>query len=363
VTHPVTRPARRSGSGGASGRGGPGDDPRHDGSDRVPREPYTPPYDLVQLHAPDGPLRARADPTAADPAGTGPAKRPMTFAARSGGGAPPSRLRRFTREYGWRAYAIPLLTVLTFLAVMDVARGDGGNTNQAGSPTAGENGNKAQPGPPPVAKGNSTGIFVDSPPAGDLNAALPATALPPGGRYSLQGGNRFDVVPGTSKVYGTAGPLQRYTVEIEAGVAEDGPAVAATVEQILGNPHSWGAGGRMRLQRVDSGEVQFRVSLTSSLTVRKLCGYTLPFETSCYNGGLARAVINDARWVRGAVAYGTNINAYRTYVINHEVGHSFGHGHLLCPKAGALAPVMMQQTLGVTTPGVGACRTNPWPYP
>jgi hypothetical protein len=99
------------------------------------------------------------------------------------------------------------------------------------------------------------------------------------------------------------------------------------------------------------------------MTVRKLCGYTLPYETSCYNGDLGRAVINDGRWVRGAVAYAADVPAYRNYVINHEVGHSFGRGHQACKKAGALAPVMMQQTLGLTTPGVGTCRANPWPYP
>jgi hypothetical protein len=286
----------------------------------------------------------------------------MTFAARSAGGRPPSRLRRFTREYGWRAYAIPLLTVATFLAVMDVARGNG-NDQASPPPTQAAGGHGAAAPGPPVAKSKTTGIYVDSPPAGDLNAKLPSTALPPGSPYSIDGGGRFDVVAGSSKVFGTAGPVQKFTVEIEAGVAEDGPAFAAAVVQILSNPHSWTHGGQMRLQRVDSGDVDFRVSLTSALTVRKLCGYSLPFETSCYNGDIGSAVINDARWVRGAVAYGTNITAYRTYVINHEVGHSFGHGHQQCPKAGALAPVMMQQTLGVTTPGVGACKTNPWPYP
>jgi hypothetical protein len=284
----------------------------------------------------------------------------MTFAARSSGGRPPGRLRRFVREYGWRAYAIPLLTVATFLAVMDAARGNG---TTAGRPAANAGSGGGAVADPPVTRPQANSIYVDSPPAGDLNAALPATALPRGSQYSIQGGGRFDVVPGTSKVYGKGGQLQRFTVEVEAGVAEDGPAFATAVERILSSPHSWGSGGRMTLQRVDSGPVDFRVSLTSSMTVRKLCGYTLPFETSCYNGALGRAVINDARWVRGAVAYGTDLAAYRTYVINHEVGHSFGRGHEPCRKAGSRAPVMMQQTLGLTTPGVGACRANPWPYP
>jgi Protein of unknown function (DUF3152) len=105
------------------------------------------------------------------------------------------------------------------------------------------------------------------------------------------------------------------------------------------------------------------VTLVSSMTVRRLCGYTLPFETSCYNGKLGRAIINDARWVRGAVAYGSDLAGYRTYVINHEVGHALGHAHQACPRDGALAPVMLQQTLGLQRPGGGQCRPNPWPYP
>jgi hypothetical protein len=169
-------------------------------------------------------------------------------------------------------------------------------------------------------------------------------------------------VPGTSKVFGS-GPLHRFTVELEAGVTDDGAAFAAAVEKTLADPHSWGHGGRASFQRIDTGVPDFRVTLTSSLTVRKLCGYDLPYETSCYNGDLARVVINDARWVRGAVAYKGNVALYRVYVVNHEVGHALGNGHLQCPRNGALAPVMMQQTLGVTTPGVGTCKPNPYPYP
>jgi hypothetical protein len=299
-------------------------------------------------------------------------RRPMTFASRSTRPPKGGSLRRFVRAYGWRAYALPLLTVLTVLCGVDVANGStaglplplGGGGSDAGDPAA-------QPPPPTAAvepttqptppKPTPTGIYVDDA-GGGATRPLPPTALPAGGPYSKAGGGRYDVVAGTSKVYGT-GPLRRFTVEVEAGVAEDGPAFAAAVEQILRNPRSWGAGGRMSFQRVGGGAVDFRVSLTASLSVRKLCGYTLPFETSCYNGELGRAVINDARWVRGAVAYAGNLGAYRTYVVNHEVGHALGHDHEACDKAGALAPVMMQQTLGLQTTGVGSCRPNAFPYP
>ena len=110
------------------------------------------------------------------------------------------------------------------------------------------------------------------------------------------------------------------------------------MEKTLSDPHSWGRGGRASFQRIDTGVPDFRVTLTSSLTVRKLCGYDLPYETSCYNGDLARVVINDARWVRGAVAYAGNLARYRVYVINHEVGHALGNGHVQCPQQRRAGP-------------------------
>jgi hypothetical protein len=166
------------------------------------------------------------------------------------------------------------------------------------------------------------------------------------------------VVPGRSPVSGR-GPLQQYTVEVEDGVTLNGPAFAAEVEQTLGDRRGWGAGGRMSFQRVsDPAQAAFRVTLTSMMTVRNLCGYTIRSETSCFNGATQRVVINNARWVRGATSFAGDLELYRQYVVTHEVGHAFGHQHELCPTQDGPAPVMMQQTL--TT---GRCRPNPWPFP
>lgn len=317
----------------------------------------------MTLRTPDGPLRARVDPSV-------PARQPFPSVSRAKR-PPAGPMRRFVRTWGWRAYALPMLVVLSVLCGIDVANG-----SQAGMPLVGSGspaGSVAAPGPsgsvtapPPSAttaapKPTPTGIYVDDGGAGTARP-LPPTALPAGAAYTKTGGGRFDVVPGTSKVYGT-GPLHRFTVELEAGVVGDGPAFAAAVERTLSDPRSWGHAGAASFQRVGAGPVDFTVSLTSSLTVRTLCGYDLPFETSCYNGEQARVVINDARWVRGAVAYVGNLPSYRLYVINHEVGHALGNNHVGCPEKGSLAPIMMQQTLGITTAGVGACRPNPWPFP
>ena len=73
-------------------------------------------------------------------------------------------------------------------------------------------------------------------------------------------------------------------------------------------------------------------------------------------------MINAWRWAQGSETYGDDIRGYRQMLVNHEVGHRLGYGHVLCPGEGALAPVMMQQTKFLTTDGV-TCEPNPWPHP
>ena len=77
-------------------------------------------------------------------------------------------------------------------------------------------------------------------------------------------------------------------------------------------------------------------------------------EVSCRNGDVV--AINAKRWTNGAEAYGGDLDSYRIYVINHEVGHALGRPHEACPGPGDLAPIMLQQTLGLD-----GCRANPWP--
>ena len=166
---------------------------------------------------------------------------------------------------------------------------------------------------------------------------------------------RLVVVPGKSTRSGH-GPLRRYHVEVEAGIRIDRLRFARRVHQILADRRSWGGTGRVSFRRVGLNRTaHFRVTLATPSTTNRLC---YPYITggmySCANGG--RAVLNLMRWRRGADAYRGNLRGYRIYLVNHEVGHMLGHGHRYCPRAGARAPVMMQQTKGV-----GSCRANPWP--
>ncbi len=50
-------------------------------------------------------------------------------------------------------------------------------------------------------------------------------------------------------------------------------------------------------------------------------------------------------------------------MINHEDGHALGHLHAHQCLSGGIAPVMMQQTIGLKNTTGTFCQANPWPYP
>jgi hypothetical protein len=180
---------------------------------------------------------------------------------------------------------------------------------------------------------------------------------PPRVRVPWAASGRYAVVRGTtSPPRGRRGTVVRYLVEVERGLPFRGRDFAAAVHRTLNDPRGWGSGGRLRFARTDHGPVRIRVSLTSPALASRRC---LPLNTggqlSCWHG--QRAIINALRWGTGAASYGKDLASYREYVINHEVGHGLGHGHLPCPGPGRPAPVMAQQTKSLY-----GCRRNPWPH-
>ena len=200
----------------------------------------------------------------------------------------------------------------------------------------------------------------------------------------MSGAGTWRVVAGTTPQVGQ-GRVYTYTVEIENGttVAEGDDAFATAVDATLDDPRSWVGSGQIAVRRVDgtSGVApDFRISLSSQITARGICGYSIKYEASCWKPDIGRVTINAARWVRGAGAFEGQLGLYRQYAINHEVGHVFRNPHVPCPENGALAPVMMQQSFGVSDdylaqltednpqgiqiPRDGkVCRPNPWPNP
>jgi len=166
---------------------------------------------------------------------------------------------------------------------------------------------------------------------------------------------RYDVVP-SGAAANRGGPIVRYRVEVEHGLAFDRAEFAAEVHRILNHERGWGRAGGTRFVRVHSGPVRFRVSLSSPQLTDRQCYSLRTFgRVSCWNG--SRAVINALRWAQGAPTYGRDVASYREYVISHEVGHALGRGHVGCPGRGQPAPVMVQQTKSLY-----GCAPNPWPY-
>ncbi|MBB0991239.1 DUF3152 domain-containing protein [Dietzia sp. SLG510A3-30A2] len=268
---------------------------------------------------------------------------------------------RFLATWGWRAYAIPVLVVLTALVIGDAIVSPGASDEDR------------------VVRAEETPAVVGVPAAGEVP---PSGELPEGGSFIGAASGEFRIVPGGTDPVGRPTAEQfSYTVEVEDGIdtvdfgGDD--SVARMVDATLANPKSWTADGAVAFRRIAGDEPAFRVSLASPMTVRENCGYDIELEASCYNSATGRVYLNLARWVRGARSFQGDIGSYRQYLVNHEVGHAIGYpAHEPCPADGALAPIMMQQTFGVNNGDIhqldpegvvpdndDTCRYNAWPFP
>jgi hypothetical protein len=178
---------------------------------------------------------------------------------------------------------------------------------------------------------------------------------PPRVEPPTSGDGQYSVVSGTDRPDGDGGQTVRYIVEVEEGLPFDEDEFAAEVHRILSDERGWGPIDGIEFERVDSGSVSFRVSLSSPDMTDAQCYPLLTRgQVSCWNG--ARAVINALRWGTGADTFGDDLLGYREYLINHEVGHALGRGHVHCPGPGEPAPVMVQQTKSVE-----GCEPHSWP--
>ncbi|MEP9394142.1 DUF3152 domain-containing protein [Gordonia sp. VNQ95] len=314
---------------------------------------------------PDQPLRARWDPT--DDSGRQRSDRDAVSTRKK-----QSAVGRFVTTYGWRAYAIPMLVILTIVLLVFTVRDTGDDDSSA----------PITPDPMSRNANVTTQTRAIGAPTGDGQGVdLAAAVLPEGGHFTVDGKKTFHVVPGTTAQVGSGGQVYTYTVEVEDGLTPadyGGDRVfGRMVDATLANQRSWIGDGKVSFRRIDRGEPDLRISLTSSATTRELCGYQVQAETSCFYPPMERVTINEARWVRGATSYQGDDVAYRQYLVNHETGHGIGYEkHVPCPANGALAPVMMQQSYGTSNSGLilldpdisqadrsFVCKPNPWPFP
>ncbi|MEU4355411.1 DUF3152 domain-containing protein [Streptomyces virginiae] len=182
----------------------------------------------------------------------------------------------------------------------------------------------------------------------------------------LTGPGTFDTVPGVAKAPGK-GKTVRYRVDVEQGLGLDPQLFAEAVHRTLNDDRSWGHGGTKTFERVPGGEADFVITLASPGTTGVWCAKsgldTIVGNVSCDSAKTERVMINAFRWAQGSETYGPDqMLTYRQMLINHEVGHRLGHGHVNCRTPGALAPVMQQQTKSLNIDGI-QCKPNPWAFP
>jgi hypothetical protein len=265
-------------------------------------------------------------PPDAGPGGhdAGPDGAPGALEARGVEAGEGSPLQQPTRGWG----------LLTFGPAPPPPWGPGPPTAEPTSPASGT-------GEPPRGPGDATPEPEDTAPPPDVVATAP---------------EGFRILAGAASA--GAGDRHTFTVEVEDGLDGDAGELVETIHSALLDDESSWARDHELVQVADPGAADIRVVLATPATVDEWCGAVgldTGGDSSCWDG--ERAMLNGDRWRHG-VDHVDDLETYRAYLVNHEVGHGLGHSHVDCPEVGALAPVMMQQTLGL-----GGCHPNPWPYP
>ena len=146
-----------------------------------------------------------------------------------------------------------------------------------------------------------------------------------------------------------------FSLKIDSTLGLKVDCIGNLITSILNDTRGWVKVTEKEFQLVEGTEKEFEFIFASPEKTDELC---YPLETngiySCRNED--QIIINFFRWVNGAIDFGSDLETYRLYLINHEVGHILGWGHVGCPKEGALAPVMMQQSKSTM-----GCRPYGWP--
>lgn len=192
---------------------------------------------------------------------------------------------------------------------------------------------------------------------GDAAAGLLGREVP------QSGPGQFETLPGTIAVPETEGAgVQTVWIGAEQNLDVDIERFGQFVLDTLNDERGWSAVQDVSFAPAeDRAEADIVVRLATPDTVDDLCA-PVPTGGTYSCGTLSEgAVLNALRWTEGTSSFltdGATATDYRHYLVNHEVGHLLGHGHVSCPGEGAPAPVMVQQSISLD-----GCTANGWVVP
>ncbi len=152
-------------------------------------------------------------------------------------------------------------------------------------------------------------------------------------------------------------PVRRrvtYHVETRGRITTSLATFKRQAQQTLAHAQGWRNGGT-QFRRVKRGGGFTLVLAEPRWLPRFSSGCSA--QWSCRVGRYV--IINQLRWKHATPSWNAargSLRGYRHMVVNHEVGHWLGRGHVGCPGRGRPAPVMMQQSKSL-----GGCRFNPFP--
>ncbi len=144
-----------------------------------------------------------------------------------------------------------------------------------------------------------------------------------------------------------------FDISTKGSIKADVGEFSSLVESILTDARGWKRAG-VKFIKVPRGG-KMHVVLASGVEIGKYNGCSA--ELSCTYFPLV--FINDERWRKATDSYnskGLSLKSYRQLVVNHEVGHYLGHGHVTACGVGGVAPVMLQQSTGLR-----GCIASSWP--
>jgi hypothetical protein len=169
------------------------------------------------------------------------------------------------------------------------------------------------------------------------------------------------VIP--ARTCGAAGARRTVTfrVAVDRGLPVTSTVFAGALRRVLCDRRSWIASSKVRFRYDPAGALLIRLASPDHTQRRclQLIGLSVARKYSCATR--FEVVLNSARWFGGSPYWPGPTREYRSMLTNHEVGHALGMRHQMCPADGAVAPVMMQQSKGLTSPNGKTCKRNPWP--